>query len=159
MKLTKRQRGTRAALNTTWAQGHGGWWRWADGVMLRVVHRTDTAEVDGRHLSSGAPVMWCSGLDLADARAWCERWGAIVARECGVTGGAVVSAPTMPWRPPPTTAREHEEIVPCDVPGCDTTDRADELHCHGCGARICDHHAAAWGHHRAEAHLAEDDES
>lgn len=71
-----------ARPTTEWARAGFGWWRWSDGVMLRVNERADTAEVDGRHLSSGAPVMWCSGLDHDDARAWCERWGAIVAREC-----------------------------------------------------------------------------
>jgi len=67
------------APTTQWERAGFGWWRWLRGVKLTVTERTRTAEVDGRHLSSSAPVMWCADLDTEDAQAWCEGWALRVA--------------------------------------------------------------------------------
>ncbi len=64
---------------TRWAQEGYGWWRWYRGVMLRIIDVTETAEVDGRYLSSEAPVMSCVGHD--DPRDWCERWAEVLVEE------------------------------------------------------------------------------
>lgn len=67
------------APTTQWERAGFGWWRWLRGVKLTVNERTRTAEVDARHLSSSAPVMWCADLDIEDAQTWCEGWALRVA--------------------------------------------------------------------------------
>jgi len=64
---------------TPWQRAGFGWWRWLRGVKLTVSERKRVAEVDGRHLSSSAPVMWCADLDTEDAQTWCEGWALRVA--------------------------------------------------------------------------------
>ena len=59
---------------TQWTRAGFGHWRWLNGVRLVVNERTRRAEVDGRHLASSAPVMWCDDLDTEDAMQWCEGW-------------------------------------------------------------------------------------
>lgn len=84
------------APTTQWERAGFGWWRWLRGVKLTVTERTRTAEVDGRHLSSSAPVMWCADLDTEDAQAWCEGWALRVASL--FPGRATEAGNDRPWR-------------------------------------------------------------